>query len=98
MYTIMATINKTISKSPVQQELKSFRKNMDSWVKYFNGKLQVISNVSGQFNEVNTNTNHNYELIKELKEDMEEMKAEIKTMKLMQMMILEKTVQEEELV
>ena len=86
------TVKRNKKKVPTNAELemKSFRKNMDSWVKFFNGKIQVISGVNTLLRENSENSNHNYELIREIKEDMEELKAEMKTMKLMQMMILER--------
>lgn len=78
-----------------QDELSAFKETMDSWVKFFNKQLDTVNNVNYAIEETRDNSNHNYELIKETREDIEFLKEELKGMKIMQMMMLQKVLRSE---
>lgn len=72
------------------QDFQGFKTNMDSWVKFFNNKLDVMRDFSLQIVETADNSNHNYELIKEVREDIEMLRQELRAIKLMQVLMLDK--------
>lgn len=76
----------------IPSELQAFKMNMDSWVKFFNTKLREVTAISSQVKESADNANHNYELIKEIREEMDDMREEIKAIKLIQIMMLQRQV------
>lgn len=78
-----------------ENELTVFKETMDSWVKFFNTRLNTINNLSYAIEETHDNTNHNYELIKETRQDIEFLKEELKGMKMMQMLLLQKVIRSE---
>lgn len=78
-----------------ENELTVFKETMDSWVKFFNNRLNTLNNVSYVIEETHDNTNHNYELIKETRQDIEFLKEELKGMKMMQMLLLQKVIRSE---
>lgn len=62
--------------------------NVDSWIKQIRSEFNQLTDVSAIVEENVNNVQHNYELIYELKEQIEELKAEIKALKLMQLLQL----------
>jgi predicted metal-dependent hydrolase len=72
----------------MDSETKNFVENVDSWIKQIRAEFSQITDVSGIVEENVNNVQHNYELIYELKEQMEELKSEIKALKLMQLLQL----------
>lgn len=76
----------------IPSELQAFKMNMDSWVKFFNTKLREVTAISSQVKESADNANHNYELIKEIREEMDDLKEEMRALKLIQMMMLQRQV------
>ena len=72
----------------METETKNFMENVDSWIKQIRSEFNQITDVSGIVEENVNNVQHNYELIYELKEDMDNLKAEIKALKLMQLLQL----------
>ncbi|MBI5072937.1 hypothetical protein HZA99_03900 [Candidatus Woesearchaeota archaeon] len=77
--------------SMVSNDFYAFRDNVDSWIKDFNGQLQDIQSVASNIDETVDNTNHNYELIQKMQRQMEEMQNEVKTIKLMQLLVLKRS-------
>lgn len=70
----------------MQTETKNFMENVDSWIKQIRAEFNQITDVSGIVEENVNNVQHNYELIYELKEQIDNLRAEIKTLKLMQLL------------
>lgn len=82
----------------MDQETMLFQENIDGWVKEINGKIDDVLTLHMDIAETKENTNHNYELIFELKDEIELLKKEIHKLKLMQLVYLtDKTQQEKKL-
>ena len=69
-------------------ELKNFVENVDSWVKQIRAEFSQITDVSGIVEENVSNIQHNYELIYELKEELDRLREEVKALRLMQLLQL----------
>ena len=75
-------------------EFYAFKENMDSWIKEFNGKIQKSSIMNVALEENINNTNHNYEMVQKMQHQMEELQQEVKTLKLMQLLSLKRSIAE----
>lgn len=73
----------------------AFRENVDSWIKEFNGQMREFSSVADTVSETIDNTNHNYELIRQMQQQMEHLQQELKAIKLMQLLAIKKAIQDE---
>ncbi|RMF55401.1 hypothetical protein D6745_02335 [Candidatus Woesearchaeota archaeon] len=76
----------------VEKEVKELKSNIDGWVKDIDARMSSIENIEKIINENVNNTNHNYELILTLKNELNELKEEIKLMKVMQLVLLERKI------
>ena len=74
----------------MEPELKNFTDNVDAWIKQIRKEFTKISDLPGVVTENIDNTQHNYELIYELKDEIEELKQEINALKLIQIISLKK--------
>ena len=72
----------------MNQETKNFMDNVDSWIKQIRSEFNNITDVSDFVEENINNIQHNYELIYELKEEIDNLKGEIRAIKLMQLVTL----------
>ena len=72
----------------MEQEIEIFRENVDSWIKQIRREFTEFSDLPGIINENVDNIQHNYELIYELKDEIEELKQEINALKLIQIISL----------
>ena len=72
----------------MEQELEIFRDNVDSWIKQIRREFSDFSDMPQMVNEHSDNIQHNYELIYELKDQIEELKQEINALKLIQIISL----------
>ena len=79
----------------MEPELKIFTENVDSWIKQIRSEFTNFSDVPNVVNENTDNIQHNYELIYELKDQIDELKQEINALKLIQIISLKKTKQEQ---
>ncbi|MBU0628656.1 MAG: hypothetical protein KKC75_05670 [Nanoarchaeota archaeon] len=70
---------------------KTFIDNVDSWIKQIRAEFSQITDVSSVVEENVCNIQHNYELIYELKEQVETLKDEIKALKVMQLINLKES-------
>ena len=75
----------------MEPELKVFTDNVDAWIKQIRREFANFSDIPGVVNENADNIQHNYELIYELKDEVEELKQEINALKLIQIVSLKKT-------
>ncbi len=75
----------------MEPELKVFTDNVDAWIKQIRGEFANFSDIPSVVNENTDNIQHNYELIYELKDEIEELKQEINALKLIQIVSLKKT-------
>ena len=72
----------------MEPELETFRDNVDSWIKQIRREFSDFSELPSIVNENADNIQHNYELIYELKDEIEELKHEINALKLIQIISL----------
>jgi len=72
----------------MKMELETFRENVDSWIKQIRREFAELSDLPEIVNENADNVQHNYELIYELKDEIEELKQEINALKLIQIISL----------
>ena len=72
----------------MEPELEIFRENVDSWIKQIRREFSDFSELPSIVNENADNIQHNYELIYELKDEIEELKQEINALKLIQIISL----------
>jgi hypothetical protein len=83
---------------PVQtQQFSSFMQNVDLWIKDFNHQMNDVGVMAEAVDENISNTNHNYEVLQKMQKQMESLQQEVKTMKLMQLLVLKKAVKEKKL-
>jgi len=69
----------------METETKNFIENVDSWIKQIRAEFGQITDVSCVVEENVNNVQHNYELIYELKNEIERLQEEMKALKLMQL-------------
>lgn len=79
----------------MEPELRIFTDNVDAWIKQIRKEFTNFSDVPNLVGENTDNIQHNYELIYELKDQIDELKQEINTLKLIQIISLKKTKQEQ---
>ena len=72
----------------MEQEIETFRENVDSWIKQIRREFSQFSELPEVVSENTDNIQHNYELIYELKDEIEELKQEINALKLIQIISL----------
>ncbi|MBI2657796.1 hypothetical protein HYX08_03840 [Candidatus Woesearchaeota archaeon] len=80
----------------MEQELETFRDNVDSWIKQIRREFSDFSDLPSMVSENADNIQHNYELIYELKDEIEELKQEINALKLIQIISLKQKTQKAE--
>jgi len=66
--------------------LKTFKRNIDLWIKQIRAEISEIKWDSEIVKENVGNIQHNYELIFQLKDEIESLKGEIKALKLVQLL------------
>ena len=72
----------------METEFETFRENVDSWIKQIRREFADFQDLPGIVSENADNVQHNYELIYELKDEIEELKQEINALKLIQIISL----------
>ena len=72
----------------MEAEIEVFRDNVDSWIKQIRREFSDFSELPSVINENTENIQHNYELIYELKDQIEELKQEVSALKLIQIISL----------
>ena len=74
----------------MQQDTKRFIKNVDNWIKVIRKETRDIPNMKLGIEENQDNIQHNYELIYELKTQLDDFKDQLTALKLVQIMNLTK--------
>ena len=72
----------------MDEEIREFKENVDAWIRQITGKISEIDELPQIVEENVGNTEHNYELIHELKGQLDDLKQELKMLKLMQILML----------
>ena len=67
---------------------KAYVKNIDYWIKKIQKDKKDLFYLPELLNETMNNTDFNYELIEELKDEIEDLKAEINALKLIQIITI----------
>ena len=70
----------------------NFKENVDAWIKQIRSEFSEITDVSGIVEENVNNIQHNYELIYELKDQIEELTQELNALKIIQIVTLKKKI------
>lgn len=78
-----------------QDEFTQFKFNMDLWVKDMSGRMSEFSAFPAMLQENIYNTEHNYELVNEMKTEVEQMRNQLQTLKMTQLMIIKKVFRED---
>ena len=73
-------------------KMQEFRQDIDEWVKQLKSEVEHVKGMRGAIKENNGNIQHNYELVKEMQKEIDELRYELKMMKLMQMMVLKQKI------
>lgn len=81
----------------MDKDIEVFKENVDSWIKQIRREFSQFSDLPGVVNESVDNIQHNYELIYELKDEIEELKQEINALKLIQIITLKNKIKEKPL-
>lgn len=68
--------------------MQVFKENVDSWIKQIRREFTQFSDIPSVVNESVDNIQHNYELIYEMKDEIEELKQEINALKLIQIITI----------
>ena len=79
----------------MEPAIKTFTENIDAWIKQIRREFADFSDIPSVVSENTDNIQHNYELIYELKDEIEELKQEINALKLIQIIGLKKTKEEQ---
>lgn len=69
-------------------EIQELRKSMDDWVRDMSSKVTGLTEMPQTVLENTDNIQHNYELATEMRAEIDELKQEIKLLKLMQLVSL----------
>ena len=70
----------------IEVDIVQFTENVDSWIKQIRSEVNLLTDVSPVVEENCDNIQHNYELIYELKQQMEKLSEEVKALKLIQLL------------
>ena len=79
----------------MESEFETFRENVDSWIKQIRREMNDFSDLPSIISEGSENIQHNYELIFELKDQIEELKQEINALKLIQIISLKQRINQQ---
>ncbi len=93
--TISFDITPLLNLNKMEPEIKAFTENIDAWIKQIRREFSDFSDIPSVVSENTDNIQHNYELIYELKDEIEELKQEINALKLIQIISLKKTREEQ---
>lgn len=72
----------------MEKEVEEFKSNVDAWIKQVRSEVSAFSNVPSIIKENTGNIQHNYELIKEMKNEIERLKKEINLLKISHIIML----------
>ena len=72
----------------MEMNIDIFRENVDSWIKQIRREVSEFHELPSVITENSDNIQHNYELIYELKDEIEQLKQELNALKLIQIISL----------
>ena len=71
-----------------QMDITAFKTDVDEWIKHINSKIAKFHELPEKIEDNSSNIQHNYELVFELKDELDELKSEIKELKLIHLIAL----------
>jgi hypothetical protein len=71
-----------------QKEVSTFIENIDAWIKQIRSEFSEFKDLPSVVEDNVGNVQHNYELIFELKDQVEELKKELQALKVIQLATL----------
>lgn len=72
----------------MEKEMLVFKDNVDEWIKQISSELKDFKDLPCVVDENINNIQHNYELVQEMKDEIDDLKQEIKLLKIMHIMVL----------
>jgi len=69
----------------MDNDTKRFVDNVDAWIKQIRGEFSEFTDISSTVEDNTGNIQHNYELVYELKEEINDLKRELNALKLIQL-------------
>ncbi len=75
------------------REFKTFKSEMDIWVKQFNSQMNGMKHMSRLTSENTENIDHNYELIQEMRAEMKRLKEEVQALRMVQLLHLKSDIE-----
>lgn len=72
----------------MDKEIKARIDNIDQWIKQIHSEIGDQNGLLNIVQDTSNNTQHNYELILALKEEIEQLKADIRILKMLHLMDL----------
>ena len=73
---------------PLDPRIENHIDNVDAWIKQIRHEFGEMSDLSAIVSEHAENIQHNYELIYELRDEIDELKQEVNALKLIQIIAL----------
>lgn len=70
--------------------IEEFRENVDDWIKQIRAEFSQFKHIPRVVDEGLENIQHNYELVRELQQEVADLKQELRLMKAMQFAFLKK--------
>ena len=77
----------------MKKEFHEFKSSVDNWIKELRSEISGLKNMNKNLSENIDNTDYNYELVTDLKDEVYELRQELKLLKLMQIAMTEKKMQ-----
>ena len=72
--------------------INEFKENVDAWIKQIRTEFSQFKHIPKVVNEGLENIQHNYELARELQQDVEALRQELRLLKAMQFILVRKIV------
>lgn len=72
----------------IEERTAAIMEALDLWVKHINGRMSDFEKLGPIIKESMINTEHNYEITQEIRSDIEDLKSEIKLIKIIQLTML----------
>ena len=72
----------------MDKETQQFKQNVDEWIKQIRADVNEAKDLPLTVDENVNNIQHNYELVQEMRDEIEDLKQEIKLLKIMHIMVL----------
>jgi len=74
-----------------EANLIEFKENVDAWIKQINNDFSRFKHMPHTMNESLDNIQHNYELIRDLRQEMDDLKEEVRLLRSVNLALLRKT-------